>query len=95
MLISTRKEASIQSARHHAFKVCLGTLPQFRDLEDSFVRTPNEARNGAERYAGGQVVRGESGIGLHHRRSLGDFDCGTGRAFIPTAKGEVSCGVNR
>lgn len=95
MLTTTRKETSIQSAWHHAFKTGPGMLPLFQTLEDSLADTPRQARNGMERYAGSQVVRGESGFGLRHRSGLGDSDCGTSRAFLARLKGGVSCGANR
>ncbi|MDE0697588.1 MAG: RNA-guided endonuclease IscB [Boseongicola sp.] len=61
MLTSARKETIIQSTLNHTLKTDPGMLPQSQALEGSPADMPGQARNGANRSAGGQVVRGESG----------------------------------
>ena len=82
MLTSTRKETVIQSTLNHTLKTNPGMLPQSRALEDSSADTPGQARNGANRDAGGQVVRGETGFGRRHRGSASDPESGVSRVFV-------------
>ena len=82
MLTSTRKETVIQSTLNHTLKTNPGMLPQSRALEDSSADTPGQARNGADRDAGGQVVRGETGFGRRHRGSASDPESGVSRVFV-------------
>ncbi len=82
MLTSTRKETVIQSTLNHTLKTNPGMLPQSRALEDSSADTPGRARNGANRDAGGQVVRGETGFGRRHRGSASDPESGVSRVFV-------------
>jgi len=82
MLTSTGKETVIQSTLNHTLKTNPGMLPQSRALEDSSADTPGQARNGANRDAGGQVVRGETGLGRRHRGSASDPESGVSRVFV-------------
>ena len=82
MLTSTGKETVIQSTLNHTLKTNPGMLPQSRALEDSPADTPGQARNGANRDAGGQVVRGETGFGRRHRGSASDPESGVSRVFV-------------
>ena len=88
MLISTRKETSIPSALNHALKTDPGMLPQFQTLEDSLADTPGQARNGANRNAGGQDVRGEPGPGRRHGGSPGDSRRGVSRVLVLDRRGD-------
>ena len=87
MLTSTGKENVIQSTLNHTLKTNPGMLPQFRALEDSSADTPGQARNGANRDAGGQVVRGETGSGRRHRGSARDPESGASRVFVLDRRG--------
>ena len=82
MLTSTGKETVIQSTLNHTLKTNPGMLPQSRALEDSPADTPGQARNGANRDAGGQAVRGETGFGRRHRGSASDPESGVSRVFV-------------
>ena len=82
ILTSTRRKTLIRSTLNHALKTNPGMLPQSRALEDSPADTPGQARNGADRDAGGQVVRGETGFGRRHRGSASDPESGVSRVFV-------------
>ena len=88
MLTSTIKETTIQSTLNHTLKTNPGMLPQSRALEDSPADTPGRARNGANRDAGGQAVRGETGFGRRHRGSASDPESGVSRVFVLDRRGD-------
>ncbi len=88
MLTSTRKETSIRSTLHHAFKTHPGVLPQRQALEGSSADTPGQARNGTNPNADVQDVREEPGHGRRHGRSSGDSQCGVSRGFVLDRRGD-------
>ena len=92
MLTSTRKETIIQSALHHTFKTHPGVLPPRQALEGSSADTPGQARNGANRNAGVQDVRGEPGFGQRHGGSFGHPASGASRTAANAALRSFSVG---
>ena len=100
MLTSTRKETIIQSALHHRLKTDSGMPSRRRALEGSPADAPGRRRNGANRNAGGQAVRGAPGasrVFVRDRRGTPQMPChparmGKKRAVVA---GGVSGGLDR
>lgn len=62
MLTGTRKEAIIQPTPHRTLNADSGVPARRRALEDSSANLPGQARNGVNRGAGDQDLRGEPGL---------------------------------
>ena len=89
MLTSTRKETTIRSTLHNAFKTDPGMIPQFQALEGLPADTPGQARNGANQNTDVLDVRGEPGPGRRHRRSSRDSEIGASRVFVLDRRGDT------
>ncbi len=87
MRTSTRKDAIFQSALNQTLKTDPGMLPRRQALEGSPADTPDRRRNGADRIAGGQAVRGEPGSGRHHWGSGRDPESSASRVFVLDRRG--------
>ena len=88
MLTSMRKEASIRSALNPTSTTDPGMLPRFQALEGSPADLPGQARNGANRVAGGQAARGEPGSGRRHRKCSRDSEGSASRVFVLDRRGD-------
>lgn len=98
MLTSTRKETVIQSALHHRLKTDPGMPSRRRALEGSPADAPGRRRNGANRNAGVQAVRGAPGasrVFVLDRRGAPQMPCRPARVGMVRAVvvGGVSGGL--
>lgn len=82
-----RKETAIRSALNTAPKTGPGVRSPLQPLEGSPAEMPRQARNAADRNAGGQAVQGEPGSGPRHRNSSRDSGCGVRRVFVLDRQG--------